>query len=170
LGTLAPKASKTVTFNLTGTEAAALQASARVRAVCAEEVTDTASTKILTIPALVLEAVDLSDPVRVGENVVYRITVTNQGSGPDNNISVTAELPPELEYVSSKGVTDGKADKGQKGEVVKFAPVATLAPGRTAMWELTAKANKAGDVRFEVQLQSESLTKPAYENEPTRLY
>ena len=171
LGTLEPKASKTVTFNLTGTEAAAaLEASARVKAVCAEEVTSSTRTKIMTIPALVLEAVDLSDPVRVGENVVYRITVTNQGSGPDNNITVTAELPPELDFVSYKGATDGKADKGQKGEVVKFAPVATLAPGRTAMWELTAKANKPGDVRFEVQLQSESLTKPAYENEPTRLY
>ena len=170
LGTLEPRASKTVTFNLSGTEAASLQATARARAVCAADVSDTAATKILTIPALVLEAVDLADPVRVGENVVYRITVTNQGSGPDNNISVTAELPAELEYVSSKGVTEGRQERGQKGEVVKFAPVATLAPGRTALWELTAKARQAGDIRFEVQLQSESLTKPAYENEPTRLY
>jgi uncharacterized repeat protein (TIGR01451 family) len=166
LGTLEPKASKTITFTLSGTEAANLSTVARARAVCASEVTDTAATRIMTIPALVLEAVDLSDPVHVGENVVYRISVMNQGSGPDNNIRVTAKLPPELQYISAKGTSEATAE----GQTVRFAPVATLAPGRAAMWELTAKANKAGDVRFEVQLESESLTKPAYENEPTRLY
>lgn len=171
LGTLEPGASKTVTFTLTGIEAAAaLEASASARAVCATDVTDTARTRLMTIPALVLESVDLADPVRVGQNVVYRISVTNQGSGNDNNISVTAELPPELQYVSSTGSTEARSERGQKGEVVRFAPVATLAPGRSATWELVTKANQAGDVRFEVQLQSESLTKPAYENEPTRLY
>jgi uncharacterized repeat protein (TIGR01451 family) len=159
-----------VTFTLSGTEAAALQTTARARAVCASEVTDSVSTRILTIPALVLESVDLADPVRVGDNVVYRIRVTNQGSGPDNNIRVSATLPPEEQYVSARGATEATSERGQKGEVVRFAPVATLAPGRTAEWELTAKANQAGDVRFEVQLESDSLTKPAYENEPTRLY
>ena len=170
LGALEPRASKTVTFTLAGTEAAALQATAKARAQCAADVTDTASTKILTIPALVLEAVDLADPVRVGENVVYRIIVRNQGSGPDTNIRITAELPPEQQFVSARGATEGRSERGEKGDVVKFAPVATLAPGRTAEWELTTKAGQAGDVRFEVQLESDSLTKPAYENEPTRLY
>lgn len=166
LGTLEPKATKSVTFTLSGTEASNLSTVARARAACAEDVTDTAQTRLMTIPALVLEAVDLSDPVHVGENVVYKITVTNQGSGADHRISITAKLPPELQYVSSKGETDAKAD----GPNITFAPVATLEAGRTATWELTAKADKPGDVRFEVQLTSESLTKPAYENEPTRLY
>ena len=170
LGTLEPRASRSVTFTLAGTESAALQTTARAKAVCASEVTDSVSTRIQTIPALVLEAIDLADPVRVGENIVYRITVTNQGSGADNNIRVTATLPPEEQFVSARGVTEGTSERGQKGEMVKFAPVATLAPGRSAQWELTAKANQAGDVRFEVQLESESLTKPANENEPTRLY
>ena len=57
-----------------------------------------------------------------------------------------------------------------EGQTVKFAPVATLAAGRSAKWELTATAKQAGDVRFEVQLESDSLTKPALKSEPTRLY
>ena len=166
LGTLEPKASKTITFTLAGTEAANLSTVARARARCAEDVTDTAQTKIMTIAALVLEAVDVADPVHVGDNVVYRISVTNQGSGADNNIRVSAKLPPELQYVSARGSSDAAAD----GQNVRFAPVATLPPGRSAQWELTAKANKQGDVRFEVQLESESLTKPVYENESTKLY
>jgi uncharacterized repeat protein (TIGR01451 family) len=166
LGALEPNASKTITFTLSGTEAANLSTVARAKATCAEEVADTAQTKIMTIPALVLEAVDLSDPVRVGENITYRISVTNQGSGNDNNIRVTARLPEQMQYVSARGTTQATAE----GQTVRFAPVQTLAPGRNATWELTAKAGAAGDVRFEVQLESESLTKPANENEPTRLY
>jgi len=129
-------------------------------------VTDTATTKIMTIAALVLEAVDLSDPIRVGENLVYRISVMNQGSGADTNIRVAAKLPPELQYVSARGTTDATAE----GQTVRFAPVQTLAAGRVASWELTPKANQAGDVRFDVQLESDSLTKPASKSEPTRLY
>ena len=120
----------------------------------------------MTIAALLLEAVDLSDPVRVGENVVYRITVTNQGSGPDTNIRVTAKLPNEEQYVSARGSTEATAE----GQTVKFAPIAILAAGRSAQWEMTVAAKQAGDVRFEVQLESDSLSKPANETEPTRLY
>lgn len=166
LGTLEPQGSKTVTFTLSAMEGATLSTAARASAVCASEVSDTAETRIQTIPALVLETVDLADPVRVGDNVVYRITVTNQGSGPDNNIRITAKLPPELQYVSARGTTEATAE----GQSVRFAPVQTLAPGRSATWELTAKGSQGGDVRFEVNLESEALTKPAYENEPTRLY
>lgn len=166
LGTLEPKASKTITFTLSATEGTTLATVARASAVCASEVTDTAETRIQTIPALVLETVDLVDPVRVGDNVVYKITVTNQGSGPDNDIRITAKLPPELQYVSARGTTEATAE----GQSVRFAPVQSLAPGRSATWELTAKGQQGGDVRFEVNLESEALTKPAYENEPTRLY
>ena len=155
-----------MTFNLTGTEAANLEATARARARCAPDVSNSARTKVMTIAALLLEAVDVADPVRVGENVVYRITVTNQGSGPDTNIRITAKLPAELQYASATGVTEATAE----GQTVKFAPVATLAAGRSAKWELTATAKQAGDVRFEVQLESDSLTKPALKSEPTRLY
>jgi len=48
--------------------------------------------------------------------------------------------------------------------------VQTLAAGRVASWELTAQAKQAGDVRFDVQLESDSLTRPASKSEPTRLY
>jgi uncharacterized repeat protein (TIGR01451 family) len=166
LGTHEPRASKTVTFNLTGTEAAALETTARARAVCAAEVSGTARTKLMTIAALLLEAVDLSDPVRAGENVVYRITVTNQGSGPDTNIRVTAKLPAEEQYVSARGSSEATAE----GQTIRFAPIPTLAAGRSAQWELTATAKQAGDVRFDVQLESDSLTKPGSKSEPTRLY
>jgi len=166
LGTLEPKASKTITFTLSGTEASTLATVARASATCAPEVNATAQTKIMTIASLRLETVDVSDPVRVGDNVVYRISVTNQGTGADANIRVSTKLPPEMQYVSSRGTSEATAE----GQSVRFAPVQTLAPGRSATWELTAKANQPGDVRFEVQLESDSLTKPAYENEPTRLY
>ena len=62
--TLDPRATKTVTFTLAGTQDATLETIARARAACAADVTGTATTRIKTIAALVLEAVDVADPVR----------------------------------------------------------------------------------------------------------
>ena len=96
-------------------------------------VSGVARTKVMTIAALLLETVDLSDPVRVGENVVYRITVTNQGSGPDTNIRVTAKVPARGAVRLGEGRDRG--DRAKATDVVRFAPIATLAPGRGAEWE-----------------------------------
>jgi uncharacterized repeat protein (TIGR01451 family) len=110
--------------------------------------------------------VDLDDPIRVGDNVIYRVTVKNRGTGSDKNITLTATLPPELTYVSSTGATDAKVD----GQTIHFATLDSLAAGKDAVWRIEAKANKAGDVLMRVQLKSDSLAQPATESEPTRLY
>jgi hypothetical protein len=45
-----------------------------------------------------------------------------------------------------------------------------LLPDKEAVWKIQAKATKPGDVLMRVQLKSDSLTQPATETEPTRLY
>jgi uncharacterized repeat protein (TIGR01451 family) len=139
---------------------------AAVVATCVPPVTVKTSTDILTLPALRLELVDLDDPIRVGDNVTYQVTVKNQGTGGDNNIAITATLPDELEFISASGPTEGRAD----GHTVTFTPLQALGAGKQAVWQIQAKAKSAGDVRVQVQLKSDSLTKPATESEPTRLY
>jgi uncharacterized repeat protein (TIGR01451 family) len=124
------------------------------------------TTDVMTLPALRLEVVDLEDPIRVGDEVTYRVTVRNQGTGADKNVAITATLPPEMQFVAASGATEAKAD----GQTLTFAPVASLLAGQTVEWHVRTKATKAGDVRMQVQLKSDSLTHPAMETEPTRLY
>jgi uncharacterized repeat protein (TIGR01451 family) len=166
LGTLAPGESRTVDFNLRMQREGEMKITASASAECASPVETSLATNIATLPALRLEVVDVEDAIKIGDNVVYRIMVTNQGTGDDQDIRIVATLPDEETFVSATGASNAKAD----GQVLTFEPVSTLEPQKTAEWRVEAKANRPGDVRFEVKMTSKSLTKPAVETEPTRLY
>jgi uncharacterized repeat protein (TIGR01451 family) len=166
LGTLAPGDARTVEFNLRMMREGEVRLTAYASAECAPAVETTLATNVGTMPALRLEVVDVEDAIKIGENVIYRITVKNQGSGDDQDIHIVATLPDEETFVSTSGPTNARAD----GQVITFEPLSKLEPDKTAEWRVVAKAGRAGDVRFEVKLTSKSLTKPAVENEPTRLY
>ena len=167
IGTIAPGESRVVTVAVRATAAdGPLVVTARAIASCAAEVSAKATTNVLTLAALRLEVIDLDDPIRVGDEVAYRITVKNQGTGADSNLAVTVTLPPALKFAGSQGPTDAIA----AGQTLTFAPLETLRPGDTAVWRVLAKATAPGDVRLEVRLKSDSLKDPAAETEPTRLY
>lgn len=139
---------------------------ASANAECADVVTARATTSVEGIPAILVEVVDLEDPIAVGENTTYRITVTNQGSANGLDIVVKATLAAEQTFVSAGGSTNGTAI----GKVVTFAPLATLAPGRTATFNVTVKAAAAKDIRFGVSVVSAKSPVPISETESTYQY
>jgi uncharacterized repeat protein (TIGR01451 family) len=138
---------------------------ATAKAVCAREVSDQAAVAMRTIPALLLEAVDRTDPIRVGANTTYTITVRNQGSGADHNIAVKATLPPEMRFVRGGGASEVRAD----GQNLTFAPVPTLEPKADATWTVEVTGVRPGDLRFAIEMTSASLTQPVVETESTRV-
>jgi len=166
LGALAPAAEKTLGV----TAKAAVQGKqcnkVEAKATCAEAVAATACTEVKGIPAILLEVVDISDPIEVNGQETYVITVTNQGSAPDTNIRIVGTMEDSQSYVSSSGATTGTA----AGQKVTFAPLASLAPKAKAEWRVVVKALKAGDVRFSVQLDSDMLQRPVNETESTNQY
>jgi uncharacterized repeat protein (TIGR01451 family) len=166
LGTIQPGQSKTINLTYQGTAQGALRLDTTATAACAQEARQTAQTNIQTIAALRMEAVDEQDPVRVGDNVVYDIVVTNQGNGPDTNVGVTAILPPEEQFVQATGSTPA-TNTGQK---VTFASIPTLGSKQSARWRLVVKANQAGTVQFRVWAISDEVKVPAEKAEPTTLY
>lgn len=139
---------------------------ASATAYCADAVAAQASTNVEGIPAILLEVVDVVDPVEVGTNTTYVITVTNQGTAVGKDIRVRAEIPREMGFVSAQGATSGSA----AGQVVTFAPLATLAPGAKAEFRITVRANAAADVRFKVSMTSAKSSVPIEETESTYLY
>jgi uncharacterized repeat protein (TIGR01451 family) len=139
---------------------------ASVTATCSGTTQAEARTQVVGIPAILLETVDLEDPIEVGANETYQITVTNQGSADGTNIRVVCTLPAEMDYVRSDGPTRATA----VGKTVTFAPLARLAPKAKAVYRVVAKGTKAGDVRFKVELNSDQMTSPASETESTHIY
>jgi uncharacterized repeat protein (TIGR01451 family) len=168
LGTIEAGKSKTFTITTRADRAAnTVQLTSTASATCAKQASDSASVAIRTAPALQIECVDGTDPIRVGGNTTYTITVKNEGTGADSNVTVRAALPAELQFVATrdKNAGDAKVD----GQIITFGPIKTLAPGASVTWTIEAKAVGTGDVRFGMELTSDSLTKPAIETEPTRI-
>ena len=166
LGTLKPGDSRKVSLTLESAVIGNLTNTALARAYCAADVSASAPVAVQGIPAVLLEVIDVSDPILVGDVETYVITVTNQGSAADTNIKIQAELEDTMEFVSAGGVTTGSFAGGK----VTFAPLASLAPKAQAIWEVKVKAVKSGDVRFRVIMNTDQLTRPVEETEATNFY
>jgi uncharacterized repeat protein (TIGR01451 family) len=166
IGNLEPEASRSVTISYTPTEKGEVSNRSTVTAICAEGVAASASTEIEGIPALLLEVIDLEDPIEIGSNVTYKIIVTNQGSAVATSVNVEAMLEDTMEYVSSSGATNGS----MQGDTVSFSPLGSLAPKAQAVWNVTVKATGEGDVRFSVNMNCDQLKRDVEETESTNFY
>ena len=166
LGSVAPGANSNVEMVLRADTLGIKQFDAEIICKCADPAKANASTEVKGIPAVLLEVVDVEDPIPVGTNVTYIVTVTNQGSADGNDIRISCTLEDTMTYVSSSGVTTGTAS----GNSVTFAPLKSLAPKAKASWKVIVKANKAGDVRFRAEMNSAELGRKVEETEATNFY
>ena len=75
---------------------------------------DTALTTISALTALVIDKVDLTDPVYAGDTYFYEIVITNTGSSDAQNIVVTDTLPIEVSFrgASPECTHDGAVTDG----------------------------------------------------------
>ncbi|MFA5292037.1 MAG: hypothetical protein WC496_03280 [Phycisphaerae bacterium] len=140
---------------------------ASASAVCADAVIATTQTFVKGEAGILLEVGDLTDPIKIGNTVTYRIVATNQGAVPLTNISIKAMLEPQMGYVGSVGVTQGQfSDNG----TITFETLAGLAPGTQAIWEVTVRATAAGDIRFKAEMAADQLDRVVSETESTHFY
>ncbi len=163
---LDPGQSKTLSLMLRADSIGTVRNVATATAVCAAPVSATAQTVVAGVPAILLEVIDLDDPIEVGAKETYVIVVTNQGSAPGTNITVTGTFEDSMNYVSSSGPTIGTL----VGRSVKFAPLPSLGPKEKATYRVVVEAAKTGDTRFNVSLSSDQLTRTVDETEATNIY
>lgn len=165
VGNLKAYESKKLTLVLTAMSMGDAKTKVGVQANCCDPVTDTADTKLVGIPALLLEVVDIEDPIEVGNTETYDIKVTNQGTANANNVVIKAMFD-GMEYVSSEGETTGRSGFNS----VDFAPVTKIGPKEVVKWKVNLKGTREGDLRFKVILNSDELTQPVEEAESTFVY
>ncbi len=165
-GTMQPGTVRTFNAKISYAEAALVHASATATAYCAEAVTVQSETQVTGIPAILLEVVDLTDPVEVGGSTTYVITATNQGSAPGTNIRIAVMLEDTMAYASATGTTRVE----ETGQRITFKPLASLAPGEKATWKVDVKTVGTGDTRLKVAMTSDQLGRPVEETEATNIY
>ena len=166
LGTLAPGESRTVNMEMSGGNRGTLTNTAIARAYCANEVQTSIRTDLVGIPGLLLEVVDNNDPVRIGNETTYTITVTNQGSAVATNVAILAQLEQSVSFVGAGGATQHRAE----GDVVTFEPFASLAAGDAVTWTVTVRGAGEADSRFYVEMKSDQLERAVRETESTNVY
>lgn len=156
VGTLAPGARKTVQMVLKASEIGEIVN--RATASASGGVTAEAESRTLFEggSGLTADIDDRDDPLEVGGQTVYTITVLNQGSAPAKQVVVTAIVPDQLEIKA----VDGPSMSREEGQRVSFAPI-TVEPRTEAVYKITVLANKPGDVRFRVELTADLETLPS---------
>ncbi|MCA9243630.1 MAG: DUF11 domain-containing protein [Phycisphaerales bacterium] len=165
LGTLAPGATRTVSIEAKAMAIGVHQNSAAVNARCASA-EDACPFEVRGIPALLLEVVDLADPIEVNAIETYEITVVNQGSAVGTNIVIRCVLPSQQKYESATGPAPATAT----GQTVTFAPLPALPPGASVKYRVVSRGEAVGDVRFKVEMTGDQLDSPVEETESTHIY
>ncbi len=166
LGSLAAGASRTLTLKANRTTEGTISDTATARAYCADPVNASAETVYRGVPAVLLEVVDDPDPIVIGGTTTYTITVTNQGTADDQDLTIVCALEDGVEFVSAAGATTHTAGSGS----VKFAALPTLSPKAVATWTVVVRGTKAADSRFKVTLTTKQTSRPIEETESTRFY
>jgi len=89
---------------------------------------------------LVLRKDDNEDPTRVGHNLVYSLCVSNSGPGEATNVIVSDILP------AGTGFLDCQVSQGTwtQREGILTCYLGTIAPGGTAVVEVTVSVTEAG--------------------------
>ncbi|AQQ08815.1 Cysteine-rich outer membrane protein [Sedimentisphaera cyanobacteriorum] len=136
------------------------------KSYCASMNSDNCTTKVLGIPAILLEVIDVTDPIEVGGQETYVITATNQGTAVGTNIKITCKLEDTQSFIRTEGATEAIVS----GSTIELQPLAKLAPKNKAQWKVIVKAESAGDVRFSVSMVSDQLDREVIETESTHQY
>ncbi|MCX8108769.1 MAG: hypothetical protein N3G20_08195, partial [Verrucomicrobiae bacterium] len=163
---LAPGTARDLSVSVVAGDPGQITIAARAQGECAPPVETSCTARFVGVGGVLLEVVDLEDPVLVGENVTYEIKVVNQGSAPLNNVKLTCTVPEQQEFVAGFGATPVRiADRR-----LAMDTVTSLAPGATVSWRVTVKAIAQGDVRFRTELVSDEFTAPIHEIEAPQQY
>jgi uncharacterized repeat protein (TIGR01451 family) len=108
-----------------------------------------------------------ADPLAVGEETSYEIRVTNHTQAIQRQLAVVATVPAGMvpRHIRTKG--PGASKFTIEGQVVRFEPVAELAPGGRLDYSVQVRAQQAGKARCQVQVTAQSLKTPITAEEST---
>ena len=124
------------------------------------------TTRIEGAASLVVDVLDLDDPVEVGVETAYEIRIKNEGTAPAANVGLTCELPAGMEFLTASGASKHANDN----ELVVFQSVAEVPAGKTLTYLVKVKGTLSGNMRFRTKVSSDSLAEPLASEEMTKIY
>ena len=117
--------------------------------------------------ALLTQVSDTSDPVLIGERTTYNINVVNQGTKAAQNVRVSAQIPPGMEFLGAEAPSNYRI--GPNNTII-FEPTAQLPPKAEVRFKILVKAINPGDQRLKLSVVSDELSSPVTKEESTQVY
>jgi len=108
---------------------------------------------------------DRYNPIPVGKEKTFILRVVNRGQTPERQVSLSVTVPVELaiDHLRTVGPTDCQIE----GSVVRYQPVASLAPGESLEYRVRVRARQEGDVAVRAELTSQSTRLPVVQEKRT---
>lgn len=123
-------------------------------------------TRVEGVSAVVLEVIDMDDPVEVAGHTAYQLRVSNHGSIPARRVQVGARVPNQLRITDASGPTAGDVRDNQ----VVFDSLDHLAPGESRVFQVFVECLEAGQATFKAYVRSDDQEQPTTVEERTRVY
>ena len=165
LGDLPPGTDRVYTIQCDLANGGQAALSAQIQAKDKTSAADKVVTNVEAIADLKLIVNDPQGPLPVGKEVVYEIVITNRGTREASNIDLVAQF--------SDGV-EPSAATGHRSEIVPgqvvFEPIRSLPAGEQLTVKITAKATKAGNLRFRAELTCGELETKLVSEGSTRFF
>jgi uncharacterized repeat protein (TIGR01451 family) len=168
LGDLPPGKSREVSLDLVAVNPGEYKNKATVTAARGLRAEGEVQTRLEGLPGLLMELVDIEDPVEVGRDDSYEIRVANTGTKTETNLQLTCTIPEKMEYAAAKAPA-GCTVKVQGRDVV-FSPLPKLAPRADVIYRVSVHCKAAGDLRFQARVRADGLEQPVLREESTRVY
>jgi len=163
---LAANASRKLCATVSLRRPGSLSFAAVTRSACSSPAQAAAATEVKGVPAVLVELVDLEDPIVVGDNVTYLIKITNQGYASLTNLRLVCTVPDSQEFVSASGATAAQCVDRQ----ITTESLPVVEPKGQAYWRVVTRALKEGDSRFTAAFTSSQFKEPIFQDEATQLY
>jgi uncharacterized repeat protein (TIGR01451 family) len=168
LGDIPAGQSQEVTLDLVAVNTGEHKHKACVNAARGLKADNSVITRVEGLPALLMELVDLDDPVEVGADTSYEIRVTNTGTKTETNLQLTCTVPDKMEFRGAKGPA-GVSFK-QEGNEIVFDAIPKLAPRADVIYRISVRGLSAGDLRFRSRIKADGLSDPVLKEESTKVY
>ncbi len=163
IGDLPAGQSSAVTVTLRGASVGSVINTANVTSAEGATADAVQNIQILAAAAAHLNIIDGVDPMGVGEQGSYTVTITNQSAdSPMTNVRVSVTVPAQLTIVSAEG-------GAISGGTVTYTAVPSLGAGQEIKYTINVEANSAGDVVASATLRYDEFGQPITAQEGTTI-
>ncbi len=156
VGNLQPSEASEFQLSLRATEAGEMKHQAGVISEHDQVTMCDYATTVEGIAVLDMKIVASDNDLKKGDEVTWKVRISNSGSRAASNVGMSCELPSGMQLVSADGPAEHIAENG----IMVFRSMPSINEGEDAVFTITARCVREGHSRLRLRVASESISEP----------